>query len=78
MRLADRVFAPHYAAPLRRVVLADAPLREHRARDSQVLSTLPAGDAFDLLDITGDSAWGIATEQGLVGYVDAAMLGPAT
>jgi hypothetical protein len=39
-----------------------------------VLTTLAPGDAFELLDVTGDTAWGIAPASGFVGYVPAAAL----
>ena len=74
IRLADRVFAPHYAAPSPRALASGADLRGARARDGEVLATLPAGSAFELLDVTGGVAWGIAVDAGLVGYVDAAAL----
>lgn len=71
VRLADQVFAPHYAAPLRRVVAEDTVLREARDGGSAALATLRRGEAFDLLDVTGSIAWGIAVGSDLVGYVDA-------
>lgn len=71
VRLADRVFAPHYAAPLRRTVARDTGLRDVRAGDGAVIVPLASGTAFDLLDLTGGVAWGIAVDAGLVGYVDA-------
>lgn len=74
VRLADRVFAPHYAAPLRRAIAADTALREGRDADAPVLTALPAGAIFDVLDVTGGIAWGIAVEPNLVGYVDAAVV----
>lgn len=74
VRLADQVFAPHYAAPMPRIVASGAALRASRAADGAVLATLAAGDRFELLDITGDVAWGVAPASGLVGYVDAAAL----
>ena len=78
VRLADQVFAPHYAAPVARVIARDAALRQDREAGSAVLATLAAGSAFDLLDILGDDAWGIApagsADGALVGYVDAAVL----
>ncbi|MBW6525394.1 SH3 domain-containing protein [Sphingomonas sp. RHCKR7] len=77
VRLADRVFAPHYAAPLRRALAAAATLRESRDSASAALAELPAGAAFDLLDLTGGFAWGIAVDANLVGYVDAAAVRPA-
>jgi hypothetical protein len=77
VRLADRVFAPHYAAPLRRTVTRDTDLRAARGHDATVLAPLAAGAAFDLLDLTGDVAWGIAIDADLVGYVDADVVAPA-
>jgi hypothetical protein len=74
VRLADRVFAPHYAAPARRTLAHDAVVREQRGPDSPAVVTLAAGDAFDLFDVTGGIAWGIAVESGLVGYLDAGAL----
>jgi hypothetical protein len=76
VRLAEHVFAPHYAAPLPRRVLIDAVLRAQRGADSAGLATLAVGDTFELLDVTGDSAWGVVPGSGLVGYLDAAALGP--
>ena len=74
VRLADRVFAPHYVAAMPRTLAADAPLRAARRGDAEVLATLARGARFDLLDVTGGQAWGIAVESGLVGYLDAAAL----
>ena len=50
---------------------AEVVLRESRAADSATVATLLAGQAFDLFDVTGNVAWGIALDAGLVGYVDA-------
>ena len=76
VRLADRVFAPHYAAPLTMRLATSASLRAARSADADALVALPAGEPFDLLDVTGGVAWGIATGLGLVGYLDAAALEP--
>lgn len=38
------------------------------------LAELTIGDAFEVLELSGDQAWGIATAVGLVGYVDRAAL----
>ena len=75
VRLADRVFAPHYAQAVARTVLTDATLREDRDPAGAVLAPLSAGEQFELLDVTGGVAWGIATARGMVGYVDADALG---
>ena len=77
MRLAEYVFAPHYAAPLICALIGEAMLRETRIVDSPVMATMAKGDAFELLDVTGGVAWGVACAQGLVGYVDAMALGIA-
>ena len=74
VRLAERVFAPHYVAPMRCTLADDAVLRIGRGTDAEALARLARDDAFDLLDVTGGVAWGIAVESGLVGYLDAAAL----
>lgn len=76
VRLADRVFAPHYAAPLRRTVMRSVELRDARGNSAATLAPLAPGDAFDLLDVTGDVAWGIAVDAKLVGYLDADAVAP--
>lgn len=76
IRLADQVFAPHYAQAMRRTLAVGARLRAGRGDDAETLATLAAGDAFDLLDVTLGAAWGIAPERGLVGYLDAGALAP--
>nr|WP_286207665.1 SH3 domain-containing protein [Hephaestia sp. MAHUQ-44] len=58
-----------------RIVLRDATLRESPATDAAPVTDVKAGDAFDLLDTVGGTAWGIATQQGLVGYIEAEALG---
>jgi hypothetical protein len=71
VRLADRVFAPHYAAPMPRLLASDAELRAARLRDSEVVAQLHSGDVFEVLELSGGSAWGVAPGAGLVGYIDA-------
>lgn len=75
VRLADRVFAPHYAAPMPRLLVSDAALRAARVRDSEVIATLHSGDIFEVLELSGGVAWGVAPGAGLVGYVDAGAIG---
>lgn len=77
VRLADRVFAPHYAAPLRVLLNRDAQLRAGRSGDAALVASLKADAAFDLLDLTGGVAWGIAVDAGVVGYLDADAVEPA-
>ena len=73
VRLADRVFAPHYVQALSRRVIRAAALRE--ARNGGGTVDLTPGEAFELLDVTGGIAWGIAPAHGRVGYVEADALG---
>ncbi|MHA6721232.1 SH3 domain-containing protein [Sphingomonas sp. RS6] len=75
IRLADRVFAPHYAAPLPRIVRVAAALIAAPRPDAELLATLIPGDPFEMLELAGGRAWGVAPRQGLVGYVDASALG---
>ncbi len=74
VRLADRVFAPHYAAPMPRDLATAAELRVSAAADSEVLTNLNAGDVFEVLELAGDHAWGVAPSAGVVGYIPAAAL----
>ena len=75
VRLADRVFAPHYAAPMPRLLTSNTALRAARVRDSEVIAELHSGDVFEVLELSGGTAWGVAPKAGLVGYVDAAAIG---
>ncbi len=72
MRVADRVFAPHYAAPLPHPVIADAAVSA--VKDGGVVGTIHAGDVFEVLEITAAHAWGVAAD-GIVGFVPLASLG---
>ena len=74
VRLAELVFAPHYAAPVLRTVARTVPLRAERQADAAVLATMQPGEAFELLDLVGNDGWGISVDVGLVGYVEAAAL----
>nr|WP_139810067.1 SH3 domain-containing protein [Sphingomonas azotifigens] len=75
IRLADRVFAPHYAAPMPRVIHFETALRISSKGAEPALTTLHKGDVFEVLEIAGTHAWGVAPGPGLVGYVDASALG---
>jgi len=68
------VFAPHYAAPLVRIVRTAAALRAAAAPTSNVLAQLEPGDLFEVLEFAGTTAWGTAPGSKLVGYVDAQAL----
>jgi hypothetical protein len=74
VRLADRVFAPHYVRALPRQVIRVVALRDARAGATGEIELAP-GDTFELLDITGGIAWGIAPAHGRVGYLAADALG---
>lgn len=78
IRLAERVFAPHYVRALPKRIARAATLRAGRDAATETVTELAPGDVFELLDVTGGIAWGIAPGQGLVGYLDAdALTGPA-
>lgn len=70
VRLADQVFAPHYAAAVLVMIDREVPLRATTTDGAEVLATLTAGSPFEVLDYSGGSAWGIAAGSGLVGYID--------
>jgi len=53
----------------------DAVLRCGPEPESKEVARLLAGAAFELLDRSGGQAWGIASADQLVGYVDEAALG---
>ncbi len=74
IRLAEYVFAPHYAAPLAMVAAAPADLREGPEETAVVIATLAKGDVFEVLDLAAGRAWGFAPAAGLAGYVDRASL----
>ena len=74
IRLAEQVFAPHYAVPMETIVARPSPLRLERDGGSEVVATLQSGDVFEVLEIAGVSAWGMAVAAGLVGYIDRSVL----
>jgi hypothetical protein len=82
--LAGRYFVPHYAVPLlRRIGAGGAALRGAARADADTLAELPAGSAFEVLDIAGQTAWGQVVgdaggDGGLVGYVALDMLEEAS
>jgi hypothetical protein len=58
-----------------RLLAGDAALRATRVRDSEVIAELHAGDVFEVLELSGGVAWGVAPGVGLVGYIDAGAIG---
>lgn len=69
IRLAEYVFAPHYAAPLPMVVTGPVPLCAGPEKDAPVIAQLDAGDSFEALDFSAGKVWGSAPRHALVGYV---------
>ena len=77
VRLAGRVFVPHYAVPMPRIVVAaGADLRVAGAPDAELREALPGGARFNVLDISGGWAWGQVGEDGFVGYLPLEALEP--
>lgn len=74
VRLAGRVFVPHYAAPMPYTVTGNADLLTSPRSDGVVREGLPAGTPFAVLDIAGDWAWGQVGEDGYVGYLPLSAL----
>ena len=68
VRLADRVFAPHYAQAMPCLVCCATPLL--RSPAGEPVATLAKDDVFELLELAGNHAWGVAQAAGLVGYCD--------
>ncbi len=75
LRLADRVFAPHYAEARMQTALAAGQILE--SPGGPAVSELLPGDAFDLLELSGGHAWGRSLTDGMVGYVAEGLLGEA-
>ena len=70
IRLAGRVFVPHYAVPMpRKVIAAGADLRVTGDAAAEVREALEGGTVFNVLDISGGWAWGQVGEDGCVGYL---------
>ena len=73
IRLADQVFAPHYAQAMVCVVARSTPLLS-KSDGGETVAELARGDAFELLELAGNKAWGTAPGVGLVGYCDRTAL----
>lgn len=75
IRLAGRCFVPHYAVPMERtLVTKGANLLALNDAAAEVREALGGGTKFNVLDITGDWAWGQVGEDGFVGYLPVAAL----
>lgn len=75
IRLAGRVFVPHYAVPMPASIVADGTqLRIAGQAGADVRQELVGGSTFNVLDIAGGWAWGQVGEDGFVGYVPVSAL----
>lgn len=74
IKLAGLYFVPHYAAPMPRTLAAGAVLRGAGRDGADVVADLPAAATFNVLDISGQWAWGQLGEDGPVGYVALSQL----
>lgn len=69
IRLAGRYFVPHYAVPMPAVVTKPMWLRSSPRLDAEELCEMQAGKTFNVLDVTGQWAWGQVADDGYVGYM---------
>lgn len=75
--LADRVFAPHYAAPETCACAAVSAMLRGTPDDNAVaVSQLVLGESFAIVDQSGGWAWGYGLHDRYVGYLRADALGP--
>jgi hypothetical protein len=74
IRLAGKVFVPHYAVPVPYTLAEPATLLAAPRADASVREEAPAGMPFNVLDVAGKWAWGQLGEDGCVGYLPAAAL----
>ena len=77
VELAGRVIASHYAEPMPKIVVANAPLRIAASDDAEELAELEPEDPFAMLDDTLGWAWGYAGRDRRVGYVRSNVLASA-
>jgi hypothetical protein len=73
--LAGRVIASHYAEPLVRHIVAEAPFLAEPADNGEQLAGLRAGDEIRMLDNSRGWAWGYGP-GGRVGYVRSEAVAP--
>ncbi len=70
VRLAGKVFVPHYAVPMpRSIVPCGASLLAQGNKESELRQELGGGTLFNVLDFSGGWAWGQVGEDGFVGYL---------
>ncbi len=74
--LAGKLFAPHYAVPMvRRCILPATTIHVDADDRKEGTSRLLHGEAFAVLDVSGDWAWGYGTHDQYLGYVRFSALG---
>lgn len=74
--LAGTHLAAHYVIPLIRIVDSEgASMRLMPRDDSEVMHSISAGTALEVLDEAGDWAWATIGPDGPSGYVDRSALG---
>ena len=69
IRLAEYVFAPHYAAPMPCVVNRAVTLHAESSLTSEAVAELDAGESFEVLEVLREVAWGVSPDRRLAGYV---------
>lgn len=75
IRLAGKVFVPHYVVPMPHAVAAEGTALLKAARDdAETVGMIAGGAQFNVLDTAGKWAWGQVGDDGLVGYVALAAL----
>jgi hypothetical protein len=76
IKLAGKLFAPHYAIPVIRTGIAPVTeIFEQPDVLSQPVSALMHGEEFAVLDIAGEWAWGYCLHDDYLGYLKFAGLG---
>jgi hypothetical protein len=70
IKLAGKLFAPHYAIPMiRSCAVPSAMMHEQADGDSTGISELIYGEDFAVLDVAGIWAWGYTVHDDYLGYV---------
>ena len=69
IRLAEFVFAPHYAAPMPCALTQETALHAQADSRSETLATLAPGETFEVLEVLREMAWGVSPDRRLAGYV---------
>lgn len=69
VRLANRIFAPHYASAILCSAVSASPVLAARHAGAEVRSEILPGEGFEMLELATDFAWGICLGDGSVGFV---------